>query len=80
MSDIFSVLCTGYQWRLLPWFYGEPQVPYTIGFRRSKKSILSDSKDMPLSVTVDRANRHDKKPVKGTLDAVIIQKLSHKVV
>jgi putative transposase len=39
-------------------------------------SILTDGKVIPLSVTVDGANRHDKKLVKKTLDAIIFEKPS----
>ena len=39
-------------------------------------SILTDGKVIPLSVTVDGANRHDKKLVKWTLDAIIFERPS----
>lgn len=42
--------------------------------------MWTDGKDIPLSVAVDKANRHDKKLVKGTLDAIIIERPSHKVI
>jgi len=45
-----------------------------------KMSILTDGKGISLSVAVDGANRHDKKLVKGTLDNIIIQRYSHKVI
>ena len=51
--------------------------PTDRGKKGTKKSILIDGKGMPLSVTVDGANRHDKILVKGTLDAIIIQRPSH---
>ncbi len=35
---------------------------------------------IPLSVAIDGANRHDKKLVKGTLDAIVIQRPSYKIV
>jgi len=50
------------------------------GKKGTKRSLLTDGKGIPLSVTVDGANSHDKKLVKGTLDSRIIQKPSHKVV
>ena len=42
--------------------------------------MLTDGKGIPLSVAVDAANRHDKKLVKGTIDAIIIERPSHKVI
>jgi putative transposase len=42
--------------------------------------MLTDGKGIPFSVAVDGANRHDKMLVKGTLDATIIQRPSHKVI
>lgn len=33
-----------------------------------------DCKGIPLSIAVDGANCHDKKPVKGTIDAIIIER------
>jgi putative transposase len=42
----------------------------------TKRSMLTDGKGIPLSVAIDGANRHDKKLVKGTLDAVIIERPS----
>ena len=41
-----------------------------------KRSILTDGKDILLSVTVDGTNRHDKKLVKETLDAIIFERPS----
>ncbi|MDL5503208.1 MAG: IS5 family transposase [Candidatus Methanoperedens sp.] len=48
--------------------------PTDRGKKGTKRSMLTDGKDIPLSVAVDGANRHDKKLVKGTLDAVIIER------
>ena len=42
----------------------------------TKRSILTDGKGIPLPVTVDGANRHDKKLVKRTFDAIIFQRPS----
>lgn len=42
----------------------------------TKRSILTDGKGIPLSVAVDKANRHDKKLVKETLDTIIIKRPS----
>ena len=39
-----------------------------------KRSILTEGKGIPLSVTVDGANRHDKMLVKKTLDAIIFKR------
>jgi putative transposase len=50
--------------------------PTDRGKKGTKRSILTDGKGMPLSVTVDRENRHDKKLVKRTLDAIIFERPS----
>jgi putative transposase len=50
--------------------------PTDRGKKGTKKSLLTDSKGIPLSVTVDEANRHDKKLVKETLDAIILERPS----
>ena len=50
--------------------------PTDRGKKGTKRSLLTDGKGIPLSVTVDGANRHDKKLVKGTLDAIIFQRPS----
>src|SRR5660398_203495 len=42
----------------------------------TKRSMLTEGSGIPLSVAVDGANRHDKKLVKGTLDAIIIERPS----
>jgi len=42
----------------------------------TKRSLLTEGKGIPLSVAVDGANRHDKKLVKGTLDAIIVERPS----
>jgi len=53
--------------------------PTDRGKKGTKRSLLTDGKGIPLSVIVDGANRHDKMLVKGTLDAIIIERPSHKV-
>ncbi len=50
--------------------------PTDRGKKGTKRSILTEGKGIPLSVVVDGANRHDKKLVKGTLDAIIIERPS----
>ena len=50
--------------------------PTDRGKKGTKRSILTDGKGIPLSVTVDGANRHDKKLVKETLDAIIFERPS----
>ena len=45
--------------------------PTDRGKKGTKRSILADGKGIPLSVTVDGANRHDKMLVKKTLDAIM---------
>jgi len=50
--------------------------PTDRGKKGTKRSILTDGKGIPLSVTVNGANRHDKKLVKETLDAIIFEKPS----
>ena len=42
--------------------------------------MLTDIKGIPLSVAVDGANRQDKMFVKNTLDAIIIERPSHKII
>ena len=42
----------------------------------TKMSVLTDGKGIPLSVVVDGANRHDKKLVKRTLDAIFFERPS----
>jgi transposase len=48
--------------------------PTDRGKKGTKRSLLTDGKGIPLSVTVDGANRHDKKLVKETLDAIIFER------
>ena len=38
----------------------------------TKRSILTDAKDIPLSVVLDGANRHDIKLLEKTLDKIVI--------
>ncbi len=54
--------------------------PTDRGKKGTKRSILTEAKGIPLSVTVDGANRHDKTLVKETLDAIVIQRPSHRVI
>jgi putative transposase len=54
--------------------------PTDRGKKGTKRSVLTDGNGIPLSIVVDGANRHDKKLVKGTLDAIVIQRPSHKIV
>jgi putative transposase len=53
--------------------------PTDRGKKGTKRSLLTGGKSIPLSVVVDGANRHDKMLVKGILDAIIIERPSHKV-
>ena len=53
--------------------------PTDSGKKGTKRSLLTEGKGIPLSVVMDEANRHDKILVKGTLDAIIIERPSHKV-
>jgi transposase len=46
------------------------------GKKGTKRSILTDAKGIPLSISVDGANRHDKKLVKRILDAIFFEKPS----
>ena len=46
------------------------------GKKGTKRSVLTDGKGIPLSVVVDGANRHDKKLVKRTLDAIFFERSS----
>jgi len=41
--------------------------PTDHGKSGTKRSLLTDRNGIPLSITMDGANRHDKKLVKGTL-------------
>jgi transposase len=50
--------------------------PTDRGKKGTKRSILVDANGIPLSVTVDGANRHDKMLVKKTLDGIIFEKPS----
>ena len=54
--------------------------PTDRGKKGTKRSLLTDAKGIPLSVVVDGANRHDKMLVKGTLDSIVIERPSHKVI
>jgi transposase len=42
----------------------------------TKRSLLTDTKGIPLSIVADGANRHDKMLVKKTLDAIIFERPS----
>jgi transposase len=50
--------------------------PTDRGKKGTKRSILTDGKGIPLSVIVDGANRHDKKLVKKTFDAIVLERPS----
>jgi hypothetical protein len=50
--------------------------PLIVAKKGTKRSILTDAKGIPLSVCVDRTNRHDKKLVKRTLDAIFFERPS----
>ncbi len=50
--------------------------PTDRGKKGTKRSILTGGKGIPLSVVVDGANRHDKKLVKRTLDAIFFERPS----
>ncbi len=50
--------------------------PTDRGKKGTKRSVLTDGKGIPLSVVVDGANRHDKKLVKRTLEAIFFERLS----
>ncbi len=50
--------------------------PTDRGKKDTKRNVLTDSKGIPLSVVVDGANRHDKKLVKRTLDAIFFERPS----
>jgi len=50
--------------------------PTDRGKKGTKRSILTEGNGIPLSVAVDGANRHDKKLVKCTLDAIIVERPS----
>ena len=58
----------------------EQEHPTDRGKKGTKRSVLTDGKGIPLSVTVDGANRHDKKLVKGTFDAIVIPRPAHEVI
>ena len=50
--------------------------PTDRGKKGTKRSVLTDGKGIQLSVVVDGANRHDKKLVKRTLDAIFFERPS----
>ncbi len=54
--------------------------PTDRGKKGTKRSMLTEGKGIPLYVAVDGANRHDKMLVKETLDDIIIERPSHKVI
>jgi len=54
--------------------------PTDRGKKGTKRSLLTEGKGIPLSVAVDGANRHDKMLVKETLDSIIVERPSHKVI
>lgn len=48
--------------------------PTDRGKKGTKRSLMTDGKGIPLAVTTDGANRHDKMLVKGTLDSIMIKR------
>ena len=58
------------------WGEGIGANPTDRGKKGTKRSLLTEGNGIPLAVAVDGANRHDKKLVKGTLDAIIIERPS----
>ena len=50
--------------------------PTDRGKSGTKRSLMTDGNGIPLSITVDGANRHDKKLVKETLEAIVIERPS----
>jgi transposase len=50
--------------------------PTDRGKKGTKRSLLTDAKGIPFSVCVDGANRHNKKLVKRTLDAIFFERPS----
>jgi putative transposase len=46
----------------------------------TKRNMLANIKGIPLSVAVDGANRQDKMFVKNTLDVLIIERPSNKII
>ncbi len=50
--------------------------PTDRGKSGTKRSLLTEGNGIPISVTVDGANRHDKKLVSGTLEATMIERPS----
>ena len=50
--------------------------PTDRGKKGTKRSVLTGCKGIPFSVVVDGANRHDKKLVKRTLDAIFFERPS----
>ena len=50
--------------------------PTDRGKKGTKRSFLTNGKGIPLSVVVDGVNRHDKKLIKRTLDAIFFERPS----
>lgn len=50
--------------------------PTDRGKKGTKRSMINGGKSIPLFIAVDGDNRHDKMVVKGTLDAIIIERHS----
>jgi transposase len=48
--------------------------PTDRGKSGTKRSLLTEGNGMPLAISVDGANRHDKKLVKSTLEAMVIER------
>lgn len=48
--------------------------PTDRGKSGTKRSLLTEGHGIPLAITVEGANRHDMKMVKGTLEAIIVER------
>ncbi|MDD2338969.1 MAG: IS5 family transposase, partial [Methanosarcina sp.] len=91
MNGIFYLLRTGCQWKALPRCYGAPSTVYDrfqewqragLFEKMWQAGLLEYDNEKGLEwewQAIDGANRHDKMLVKGTLDAIIIERPSHKV-
>ncbi|MDD4521768.1 MAG: IS5 family transposase [Methanosarcina sp.] len=91
MNGIFYLLRTGCQWKALPRCYGAPSTVHDrfqewqragLFEKMWQAGLLEYDNEKGLEwewQAIDGANRHDKMLVKGTLDAIIIERPSHKV-
>ena len=53
---------------------GTGRNPTDRGKSGPKRSLLTDGNGIPPSVTADGVNRHDKKLVEGTFEAIIVER------